>query len=122
MIFKLRRPCAAWVMASVLSQGLGACVSAEDAYFVKSVRELLDSQPVEVLRQFPANNQWRYRSLVEQLQPYAVLDQAGDVYVGSHSEAAARPGSGVRQGFAPTGRLWLAARAPAGGDVTGRLY
>ena len=125
--------CIRTIVASV-ALGLAGTALAEDAYYVVPVHELkLVEGSLPVRKKQPEF--WRYADLVgflEAMQPYAVLDGPGELYVVGEAEAGdtwqspyavARP---VRSERATEGiltgvpRLFL--RAAEGKDVTGRLF
>ncbi len=102
----------------VLTLVTAGTAGAEDAFFRVGIRDLeLTEGKLPDLDEIDAP--WRVRrQLGESMQPYAVLDGEGEVYVA----AEAIPGRPVPRPVGQTGGDYLGVRAPEGKDVTGRLY
>ena len=107
--------CAAGLAAIVFA----ATAQAEDSYYRVRINDLKFTEGE--LPKESTQDQWRFWRRVDAMQPYAVLDGSGEIYVGTgdHSRRLVNPWD---RPWPQEQQLAVFIRAPKGGDVSGRLY
>src|SRR2546426_176884 len=101
-----------WLFAALTMTLIPSALFAEDAYYHLPINSLNFTEGALPARGEPAN--YRHWQTWPALQPYAVLDGGGEVYLDGESFTPWTPGD--RQNHS------IAIRALQGKDVTGRLF
>jgi len=110
------------VLLGTLALGTGAV--AEDAYYNLPIRGLKLTEGT--LPGGPSPTDWRARRRARAMQPRAVLDGPGEVYLSGYQfglrAPPRRPPAPNTPATPPDWRGSILIRAPEGRDVTGRLF